>query len=219
MTEDTDLSEPVDNTDWDKEEQDRLRLFGSPLRNPQHEHYARLRALEGKSVGAAYETAIQASRNVAYKNRYSAKSAAKNNGYRVENRPEVKERIEQLKRLLLQRSITTTVVTRHYVEDGLIEIANRCMGIEAVVDRDGIQMTTSLDTIQENDHRVGLFKSDYSNGVKALVAFARMRGWHEAPPQPLDETPENPDNLIQNMKTKIARLEELKREIKKKESV
>jgi hypothetical protein len=182
--------------------------FGAPLKNPEHEMYCRLRVLEGRSRPDAYlhSVAKQIATNTT---REKQRQAASNMANRLENRTEVAERMESLKRLLIERSLQTTLLTKNMLEETGIQILERTMGLTRIVDRDGIQVVTHVDTVKEDDEVVGTFKSDYGNANKIVTTLLKMYGWDQAPPQTAATTPRNPALLRKQLMDQVGKLDDL----------
>jgi hypothetical protein len=56
---------------------------------------------------------------------------------------------------------------------------------------------------------VGVFKSDYGNGLKGIQTLLKMYGWDQAPARMENTTPRDPAHLKKELQTQIDRLDEI----------
>jgi phage terminase small subunit len=97
---------------------------GRPLKNNKHEHFAHLVA-RGESPANAYVLCGH------------SKNGARQSGNRLLRKPEVRARVEQLKKAISERQIEKIALDRDWVVTMLMENATRAMQWEPIRDRAG----------------------------------------------------------------------------------
>ena len=99
-------------------------LYGTPLENSKHEHFAHL-VVKGETAAKAYVLCG-----------YSEKGAIQS-GNRLFRKPEVAGRIQELKTAVSERQVEKVAVDRTWVLAKLVENVQRAMQVEPVRDREG----------------------------------------------------------------------------------
>ncbi len=133
------------------------RVSGRPLTNSKHEHFAHMVA-KGESPARAYV-------GCGY-----SQSGALQSGNRLLRKPDVAERVEELKAAVSERQVEKFAVDRVWVLRMLTENARRAMQVEPVRDREG--------------NPVGQYVYQGAVANKALELLGRELGMFQPKPEP-----------------------------------
>jgi hypothetical protein len=132
------------------------RVSGKPLTNTKHEHFAHLVA-KGERPASAYV-------GCGY-----SESGALQSGNRLLRKPEVAERVEELKTAVSERQVEKFALDRVWVLRMLTENARRAMQIEPVRDREG--------------NRIGQYVYQGAVANKALELLGKELGMFQPKPE------------------------------------